>query len=162
MSPTQVSKWSLNIKCPRPWNTGPYPLSSPKISALVILISTKRKWFLIKNPPVPAFVWDHNLTTGNWRLNVSCDLSSTVIRPNCKKLRLTRSLCFIPIQTNAKTSIYQSLHQSFHRRALSQKWFSSGRRTTLKWGSVFRLSILSVVAGKLLSSFQNRWQKSRT
>ena len=42
-----------------------------------------------------------------------CDLSSTVIRPNSVKLRLTRSLCFIPIQPNAKTSIYQSWTSGF-------------------------------------------------
>ena len=48
------------------------------------------------------------------------------------KLRLTRSLCFIPIQPIwTKTSIYQSLQdQRFHRRAQSQSSFSSGYRTT--------------------------------
>ena len=123
--------------------------------ALVILISIRRKWVLRKNRPMAAFVWDHNrLTTGNWRL--------TVIRPNRMKLHLTRSLCFIPTQPNAKTSIYQSLDQRFHRRAQLHSLFSSDRRTTLKWGSIFRLSILSVVAGKLLSNFPNRWQKSPT
>ena len=109
-----------------------------------ILTSTRRRWVLRKNRPVTAFVRDHNLTTGNWRLNVFCNLSSTVRRPNGMKLRLTSSLCFIPIQPNAKTSIYQSLDQRFHRRVQSQRSFSSCRRITLKWGSIFRLSILSI------------------
>ena len=156
--PTKALKWSLNIKCPRPWNTGPYLLSSPKMSVLVILISIRRKWVLRKNRQVTAFVWDHDLTTGNWKPNMFCDLSSIVIRPNFMKLRLTSSLCFIliqPIQLRLRsTKAWPAVPQESAVAKLIQQWLPNN------WGSIYRLSILSVVVGKSLSNSPNRWQKS--